>query len=93
MTDDDEYFVVQAETRVSDNERLMIKLQQEVDRLEGKTRFQCDTTFLCLDGVAMWCARRAVHADPSLWRPKRTLCAEGWGVLLESLQTGPLQPC
>jgi len=28
--------VIQAETRVTDSERLMLKLQQEVDRLEGK---------------------------------------------------------
>ena len=27
---------LQAETRLNDSERLMIKLQQEVDRLEGK---------------------------------------------------------
>jgi len=30
-------FWLQAETRVTDNARLIVKLQQEVDRLEGKT--------------------------------------------------------
>jgi len=27
-------------------------------------------------GVAMGCARRAVHAGPSLWGSRRTLCGE-----------------
>ena len=36
-------------------------------------------------GVAIWCARRAVHEGPSLWYQD--------GALLELLHMGLLQPC
>jgi len=44
-------------------------------------------------GVAIWCAKRAVHEGPSLWGQDEPCVGTDGGALLELLHMGLLQPC